>query len=102
MSYEVVHVERNERVTRLKNVRCDGCEAELQHAMGEHGTDHDGYWRNLQANDALEITLEGGYGMYFDPFQRPDPILLCKTCADRLCEEWPAFKRLIEGTYEDV
>ena len=72
-------------VPRLEPVSatCDGCGVGIR--ITEYGFD-----------DALSIHLEGGYGMYFDPFPCKEvTILFCKACADSLRESVPSVERAL-------
>lgn len=97
MSFDVEHLQKQpEHVFR--NVRCDGCNEPLQ-LVGEQAlAREDGSWPCLQPADALEVILDGGYGMAIDPIDTPElarTLLFCKACTAKLCTEWPAFARII-------
>lgn len=81
-----------------RNVKCDGCGAALAPVTPPLG---DGAWLSLQPDDALEVRLVGGYGMAIDPIDESVDdltLLFCQACLPRLCEQWPAFGRiLMEG-----
>ncbi len=74
---------------------CDGCGALLKSACS-------GKYRlktpTLQLEGALVLRFSGGYGMYFDPIgEEPEPVLLCKQCADALFAQFPFLKTAITG-----
>jgi hypothetical protein len=57
----------------------------------------------LQADDALSISVSGGYGMFIDTLGESQEeadardILLCKTCAELLCRTSPYFLDAVES-----
>lgn len=80
---------------RYSNVCCDDCGGELQLVGGESAADEEGRWLCLQPEEGLEIHLSGGYDMFIDPIQASEEdqvILLCSSCAIKLCECFPYFK----------
>ncbi len=96
MGYRVVQKEVTKTVSRLADVVCDECGAKLEHTFPQFSVDAEGTWENLQAHDALEIRLIGYYGGFFDTSGEGPTVLLCKECATRLCEAFPAFRKAIE------
>lgn len=92
-----------------RDVTCDACEAELTPVFPGH-TDGEEAWESLQADKALFLRVDGGYGMFIDPIQarsgadpEPKPLdfLLCQKCAIKLMDEnpWlaPTLKRYIHS-----
>jgi len=92
-----------------QDVSCDACGSELKPVFGAH-VDEDGAWESLQADKALFVRVDGGYGMFIDPILArggddldPQPLdfLLCKVCAKKLVDEnpWlaPTLKRYIDS-----
>lgn len=60
---------------------CDNCGEEIL-------VEHD---RGL---DALEITLDGGYGSYIDFCSGPAELLWCINCSDKLLQTFPSLNRI--------
>lgn len=80
-----------------RDVRCDGCDAELELAVPF--AREDGAWESLQPKGALEVRIGGGYGMAVDPIgEVPHKFikLFCKACTGKLCAEWPCFEAAIK------
>lgn len=91
------------------DVRCDACGAELEPVFEAH-VDENGAWESLQADKALFLRVDGGYGMFIDPIEawagvdpRPEPLdfMLCQKCVIKLMDEnpWlsPTLKRYIHA-----
>lgn len=79
------------------DVRCDSCKSELEPVFESH-LDENGAWESLQANHALSVRVDGGYGMFIDPieawsgadpFAPPLDFLLCQRCVIKLMDENP-------------
>ena len=60
---------------RYYDVRCDGCNKELEPAFP---VEPDGGWRYLQAMDALVMRLYGNYGSVWDDYEQD--FILCESC----------------------
>lgn len=71
---------------------CVDCGAELRFVFdGNNPQD------SRQYNNALPVTLTGGYGMFFDDIDTGDrTFFLCHECAHRLCEQIPWLGQLID------
>ncbi len=72
----------------IKSADCDNCKEPIE------------LWDNHQtwatAKEALRIRFGGGYGWYFDYVDEgPEEMLFCKTCADKLVEEYPCFTKAL-------
>lgn len=67
---------------------CDNCFIEIPSAWGPVISGS-----SVNFPDMLPITLHGGYANYFDGPETN--LLLCKTCADKLCELFPSVKKAI-------
>lgn len=81
----------------MENKSCDCCGNELKPVF-THEQAPDAKV-TLQYEDALQINLVGGYGMYYDDLQIPidnQRFIFCKDCADWLMEDFPAFKKVYE------
>ena len=53
---------------------------------------------NLQRDNALEVRLTGGYGMFVDDWETgPLNAILCHDCAVRLFNLFPAFREFANG-----
>ena len=70
-------VERTKTVTVYLDPTCDKCEAPLTHVIP--GPDSDEHRQYL---DALNVVLQGGYGMHYDLTVRD--LMLCGDCAKTL------------------
>ena len=84
------------------DVACSSCGTGLEPVFKGH-TDDDGAWESLQAEGALHLRIDGGYGMFIDPITRhtdPDPqpvdFLLCEECSKKLAAENPWLTRTLE------
>ena len=96
MGYKTEKRTTTRETTVITGARCDSCGAELRPVR--HMANEDGTWGSAQPDDALEVRLIGGYGMYFDADESP-LVVLCKSCADQLCEQWPVFRNAIRGLF---
>lgn len=96
MSHERVTTTRPTEVIRFRDVRCDGCDVELEPVSPET-RDRDGLWYGLDADGALAMWVSGGYGMFIDP---PDgfleTVLFCKDCAEKLLDTFPLLRKMPE------
>lgn len=91
-----VSVERKVTKRAYTGVACGKCRKELKPVFPD--TVVDGVWQNLQADDAAMLRLSGSYGMYVDPLRETDgsdTFLLCRGCADWLCEQVPGFALVV-------
>lgn len=73
------------------DVTCSACEVELKPVFPGH-TDNDGVWEGLQAENALILNIEGGYGMFIENINvGPDEglFILCERCVKKLMDENP-------------
>ena len=52
-----------------------------------------------QASNALQVTLTGGYGMYYDDI--PETSLLCRECASNLLKEFPCLLQRTLSTLQE-
>lgn len=80
------------------DVRCDGCNSLLRKICPRHDGEGEG-WECLQADDALILNLEGGYGMVIDPVDASEDELktiFCGECTRKLCNQWPAISKIVE------
>lgn len=92
---------------------CGSCGKELEPESG--GPDFDP--ASEQYDNALEITFNGGYGMFIDPIDEEYRVIICHECAHHLCEtvQWIGkllnpfnshshkyWKRLPDGSTQDV
>lgn len=66
--------------------RCMDCGVELTRVFPEHPA--------KQYDNALEITLSGGYGMFFDNIDHH--VFLCHDCAHRACVVLPWLTKLFQ------
>lgn len=66
---------------------CISCQKELTRVFEEHA--------NRQYDNALEITLSGGYGMFFDNIDGDHHAFLCHDCAHTACNTLPWLRVLI-------
>jgi hypothetical protein len=69
---------------------CDNCNAPLLRHERDGGTQYD---------NALIITVSGGYGMFVEVPMMGGPdenLIICHDCAHRLCFMFPAFNDLID------
>ena len=66
--------------TKLLN-NCANCGAELELVFEN--------CRHPQYKGALELWVDGGYGMFIDPMTPPTHHVLCSYCADKLFELFP-------------
>ncbi len=77
-----------------RDVTCDGCNRPLK-PVDADSVNEDGSFNHLQLDNVLEIQLDGGYGMFIDPFNEVSKeeltILFCQECAIKLCFQWPVF-----------
>ena len=48
-----------------------------------------------QYEDALEVILTGGYGMFFDNIDGDKRVFLCHSCAHVACEALPWLKQVV-------
>lgn len=91
------------------DVACGACGVGLEPVFPGH-VDGSGAWESLQADKALFIRVDGGYGMFIDPIEvwsgtdpEPEPLdfLICKDCAVKLMAEnpWlaPTLRRYIHS-----
>lgn len=69
------------------NYSCDGCGSALEPIYPD-------VLYADQCKYALNITLEGGYGMYYDASDVD--INLCKDCADKITQTFPFIMEMIE------
>jgi hypothetical protein len=96
VSHEKVTVKSEVELRRYRDVRCDGCDAELEPAWGRE-RDEDGLWDGLDASGALAWFASGGYGMFIDPDDGPmSTFLFCKDCAYKLLDTFPLLRKLPE------
>lgn len=73
-----------------ESLACDNCGANIPLVFDDPSGP------TQQGDDALQITFDGGYGMYVDPLvQHNLRVLWCKTCADALCAAFPSINELI-------
>lgn len=94
--------------------RCYSCQTVLEpvfpHSRTEAGSPNDEALEDEQWDNALVISLEGGYSMFIDPINpdRPDPTVgllsnyravICHDCAHQLCAQVPWLGRLIDPHY---
>jgi len=84
------------------DVACDSCGGGLEPVFEAH-TDDNEAWESLQAEGALHLRIDGGYGMFIDLITRhtdPDPqpvdFLLCEKCAKKFAAENPWLTRTLE------
>lgn len=56
----------------------------------------EGDFTSKQYDNALEVTLAGGYDMFFDNFDSCHRVFLCHDCAHRLCDALPWLANLIQ------
>lgn len=77
-------------------VSCTNCQVALTPVLGEWG---DGDQRGIQPLGALEITLHGGYGMFFDDEYSPLTVYFCEQCARQLMSQFPGLRL---GEEEDL
>jgi ribosomal protein S27E len=76
----------------MKN--CNSCGTQLTPVFGEAGTN--------QFLDAMNITLEGGWGMYFDAVNndlfssQAVSAILCKNCTTTLLLQNPWMEQLVK------
>jgi hypothetical protein len=87
--------------------RCYACGAGLE---AESVATEQEALKHEQWDDALVVSLEGGYGMFIDPIgedrAEPSPsqgvlkgsyrVVICHDCAHQLCEKVPWLNRLIK------
>jgi hypothetical protein len=79
------------------DVVCGGCRGELKPVFPED-VNAQGEWRALQADDALQILVSGGYGMYMDEVGREPSrsvFLLCRQCVDALRKVIPGLHQIL-------
>jgi len=82
------------------DVKCSSCAKPLTPVFTKPGQDPD-IWDSLQADTALKIKLQGGYGMFIDTgFMTPEEadqlvILLCEACTKTLCQTFPYFEKAV-------
>ena len=93
MGYKTVRKEVLRESWVYTDVRCDRCNAKLEPVF--HSDNNKDGWGYLTAARAFMLTLNGYYGGFFDCDKDPT-ILLCKDCANLLCEQWPIFTKAIE------
>lgn len=96
MSYTIKVINGKQR---YYDVTCDGCNDRLLSATPVL-VHEDGGWPCLQPDDALTLNLSGGYGEAIDPFgyaaEDDLRIVLCNKCTIRMCDEWPAIKKIVQ------
>jgi hypothetical protein len=81
-------------ITRM-NTTCSNCGTELHPVFPEHDC-----LGNIQLIDALPVTFDGGYGMFYDDID--DNILslvLCKNCAIALFDALPTLKNFVDSNH---
>lgn len=49
-----------------------------------------------QYDNALDVTLSGGYGMFFDNIDGNHKVFLCHDCAHRACLVLPWLNKLLQ------
>ena len=69
--------------------RCVSCGHELTRVS-------EGDFTSKRYDNALEVTLTGGYGMFFDNIDADHHVFLCHDCAHRLCDALPWLANLIQ------
>lgn len=77
-------------------MNCNSCEVELK-SVSDYPRRRWDDW-TVQYYDVLAFEFIGGYGMYFDEWnktQRDLTAIICKPCADKLILENPWIKELI-------
>lgn len=92
--YKRIKVEKLQVVEEVTSAYCDNCGADIKLVS-----------ENLaQGEGALEVSLHGGYDMYFDydyavmvDTHATNYVLLCKSCADKLIEVFPCMKEVIDN-----
>lgn len=67
---------------------CVSCGYELRRVFESDFT-------SKQYDNALEVTLAGGYGMFFDSIDSGHRVFLCHDCAHGLCDALPWLANLI-------
>ncbi len=67
--------------------RCTSCRAMLTPVFDDHP--------NHQYYNALEVTIAGGYGMFFDNIDGDLHVFLCHDCAHESCDALPWLTQLI-------
>lgn len=95
---KVVKMIKTKKVV-YQDVRCDSCGRELQSV---NDLQEDDTWEYLQAEDALHVTLSGGYGEYIDSYTGGHEYIICKDCADTLLATFPFLQgaKYADGNYE--
>ncbi len=84
----ITYKEKQKTVTVIDEAKCDSCNKKLKSVFNVNDVD------DFQFEDAIEISLVGGYGMYFDSSNYR--FFFCKTCSDRLLELFPCFKTILK------
>ena len=85
--------------------RCAACGRTLKPVipsslLGDNAYDARGVLKSFQYEDALEIDLHGGYGMFFDYRswdELPVRILVCGRCARKLLDDNPWLRVIIDS-----
>jgi hypothetical protein len=54
---------------------------------------------DVQYDNALEVSLSGGYGMFFDNIDGDHHVLLCHDCAHVACLNLPWLDRLLRPDF---
>lgn len=67
---------------------CADCGTELGRVFADLG--------NRQYDNALELAVGGGYGMFFDNIDGDHNVFLCHDCAHKACGALPWLGRLIQ------
>ena len=88
--FEDKEVTRVERV--IVEATCDNCQAKLEPVFPDPGM-------MAQFQQALEVTISGGYGEFIDGMAR---LYLCQACAIKLGEAFPCIKKAWEGAIANV
>ena len=70
--------------------RCANCDVQLNPVFPD---DKDQF---KQYDNALEIHLHGGYGMFFDDFVDRTVVFLCHDCGHEACSLLPWLDQLIQ------
>jgi hypothetical protein len=89
MGYIYEQVEKMVAQSIVIGATCDQCGKGLRPVFSGSGEG----WQAAQARGALNVTISGGYGQYYDSEHGAGRCLLCKECADRLLAEFPCFAR---------
>jgi hypothetical protein len=77
---------------------CSNCTNYMPPVFEEVGEFNDDGTVNTQRDNAMHVSLTGGYGMFVDDWETgPLEVLICHECAVKLFKLFPAFQGFANG-----